>query len=96
MHGKSLPLAVVLNVIRQNKAEEQVRVCKALDIAGSRVQFILKNDDKIKECWQTTTPSSTSQLTTTLCTSNHKPDFSTKYTQHLELITTDVYAKSTT
>jgi hypothetical protein len=50
MHGKSLPLAVVLNVIRQNKAEEQVRVCKALDIAGSRVQFILKNDDKIKEC----------------------------------------------
>jgi hypothetical protein len=31
-----------------------------------------------------------------LCTSNHKPDFSTKYTQHLELITTEVYAESTT
>lgn len=95
MRGKSLPVAVKLNVTRHTKAEIQFNVCKALDKTGSRVQSILKNDDKIKECWQTATPLSTSQLNSTLCTSNHKPDFSTKYTQHLELITTEEYAKST-
>jgi len=47
MHGKSLPLAVKLHVTKHIKAENHF---KALDIAGSTVQSILKNDDKIKEC----------------------------------------------
>jgi hypothetical protein len=50
MHGKSLPVAVKLNVTRHTKAEIQFNVCKALDIAGSTVQPILKNDNKIKKC----------------------------------------------
>ena len=45
MHRKSLPLAAKLNVSRHIKAENQFNVCKALDIAGSLVQSILKNDD---------------------------------------------------
>jgi len=49
MHRKSLPLAAKLNVTRHIKVENQFNVCKALDIAGSTVQSILKNDDKINE-----------------------------------------------
>lgn len=95
MHRKSLPPAAKLNVTRHIKAENQFNVCKALDIAGSIVQTILKNDDKIKKNCQIATPLSATQLNSTLCTSNHKPDFSTTYTQHLELVTTEVYAEST-
>jgi hypothetical protein len=47
---KSLSLAVKLDVIRCIKAgERQIDVCKALGLAGSTVQCILKNEDKIKD-----------------------------------------------
>jgi hypothetical protein len=41
---------VELDVIRRiEEAERQIDVCKALDLAGSTVQCILKNEDKIKD-----------------------------------------------
>jgi hypothetical protein len=47
---KSLSLAVKLDVIRRIKAgERQIHVCKVLGLAGSTVQCILKNEDKIKD-----------------------------------------------
>jgi hypothetical protein len=45
-----LALAMKLNVIRHTKAEYQLKVCKVIDIEGSTVQSILKNNDKLKEC----------------------------------------------
>jgi hypothetical protein len=46
-----LSLAVKLDVIRriEEAGECQIDVCKALDLAGSTVQCILKNEDKIKD-----------------------------------------------
>jgi hypothetical protein len=46
---KILSLAVKLDVIRciEEAGECQIDVCKALDLAGSTVQCILKNEDKI-------------------------------------------------
>jgi hypothetical protein len=42
--------AVKLDVIRRIEAGEfQIDVCKALGLAGSTVQCILKNEDKIKD-----------------------------------------------
>jgi hypothetical protein len=47
---KILSLAVKLDVIRHTEeAGERQIVCKALDLAGSTVQCILKNEDKIKD-----------------------------------------------
>jgi hypothetical protein len=48
---KILSLAVKLNVIRHTEeaGERQIDVCKALDLARSTVQCILKNEDKIKD-----------------------------------------------
>jgi hypothetical protein len=48
---KILSLAVKLDVIRriEEAGERQIDVCKALDLAGSTVQCILKNEDKIKD-----------------------------------------------
>jgi hypothetical protein len=47
---KILSLAVRLDVITHTEeAECQIDVCKALDLAGSTVQCILKNEDKIKD-----------------------------------------------
>jgi hypothetical protein len=42
---------VKLDVIKHIEAagERQIDVCKALDLAGSTVQCILKNEDKIKD-----------------------------------------------
>jgi hypothetical protein len=46
---KIFSLAVKLDVIRcTEEAGERYIVCKALDLAGSNVQCILKNKDKIK------------------------------------------------
>jgi hypothetical protein len=48
---KSCHIAVKLDVIRriEEAGECQTDVCKALDLAGSTVQCILKNEDKIKD-----------------------------------------------
>jgi hypothetical protein len=48
---KVLSLAVKLDVIRhiEEAGECQIDVWKALDLAGSTVQCILKNKDKIKD-----------------------------------------------
>jgi hypothetical protein len=47
---KVLSLAVKLDVTRRIEAgERQIDVCKALGLAGSTVQCILKNEDKIKD-----------------------------------------------
>jgi hypothetical protein len=47
---KGLSLAVKLDVIRRIEAgERQIDVCKGLGLAGSTVQCILKNEDKIKD-----------------------------------------------
>jgi hypothetical protein len=48
---KILSLAVKLDVIRriEEAGERHTDVCKALDLAGSTVQCILKNEDKIKD-----------------------------------------------
>jgi hypothetical protein len=48
---KILSLAVKLNVIRHTEeaGERQTDVCKALDLAQSTVQCILKNEDKINK-----------------------------------------------
>jgi hypothetical protein len=46
---KILSLAVKLDVIRRIEEERQIDVCKALDLAGSTVQCILKNEDRIKD-----------------------------------------------
>jgi hypothetical protein len=48
---KILSLAVKLDVIRriEEAGERQIDVCKALDLAESTVQCILKNEDKIKD-----------------------------------------------
>jgi hypothetical protein len=48
---KILSLAVKLDVIRciEEAGELQIDVCKVLDLAGSTVQCILKNEDKIKD-----------------------------------------------
>jgi hypothetical protein len=60
---KSLSLAVKLDVFRCVEARErQIDVCKALDLAGSTVQCILKNEDKIKECGKTATSLSATKL----------------------------------
>jgi hypothetical protein len=40
---------VKLGVIRRTEAEHQIDVCKALGLAGSIVQCIFKNEDKIKD-----------------------------------------------
>jgi hypothetical protein len=42
---------VTLDIIRhiEEAGERQIDVCKALDLAGSTVQCILKNEDKIKD-----------------------------------------------
>jgi hypothetical protein len=49
LNRRILSLAVKLDVIRRVEAgERQIDVCKALDLAGSTVQCILKNEDKIK------------------------------------------------
>jgi hypothetical protein len=42
---------VKLEVIRriEEAGKSQIDVCKALDLAGSTVQCILKNEDKIKD-----------------------------------------------
>jgi hypothetical protein len=47
---KILSLAVKLDVIRriEEAGECQIDACKAVDLAGSTVQCILKNEDKIK------------------------------------------------
>jgi hypothetical protein len=46
---KSLSLALKLDAIRHIEAgERQTDVCKALGLAGSTAQCILKNEDKIK------------------------------------------------
>jgi hypothetical protein len=46
---KILSLAVKLDVIRcTEEARERQIVCKALDLAGSTVRRIMKNEDKIK------------------------------------------------
>jgi hypothetical protein len=60
---KCLSLAVKLDVIRCIEAgERQIDVCKALDMTGSTVRCILKNEDKIKECGKTGTPLSAIKL----------------------------------
>jgi hypothetical protein len=47
---KILTLAVKLDVIKHTEeAGECHIVCKALDLAGSTVRCILKNEDKIKD-----------------------------------------------
>jgi hypothetical protein len=48
---KILSLAVKLDVIRriEEAGEHQIDICKALDLAGSTVRYILKNEDKIKD-----------------------------------------------
>jgi hypothetical protein len=48
---KILSLAVKLDVVRhiEEAGKRQIDVCKALDMAGSIVQCILKNEDKIKD-----------------------------------------------
>jgi hypothetical protein len=48
---KTLSLAVKLDVIRhiEEAGDRQIDACKALDLAGSTVQCILKNEDKIKD-----------------------------------------------
>jgi hypothetical protein len=45
-----MSLAVKLDVIRRTEeaGERQIDVCKALGLAGSTVQCIFKNEDKIK------------------------------------------------
>jgi hypothetical protein len=48
---KILSLAVKLDVIRriEEAGERHIDVGKALDLAGSTVQCVLKNEDKIKD-----------------------------------------------
>jgi hypothetical protein len=47
---KILSLAVKLDVIRRiEEAGARQIVCKALDLAGSTIQYILKNEDTIKD-----------------------------------------------
>jgi hypothetical protein len=48
---KILSLAVKLDVIRhiEEAGECQIDVCKVLDLPGSTVQCIFKNEDKIKD-----------------------------------------------
>jgi hypothetical protein len=48
---KILSLAVKLDVIRciEEAGERQISVCRVLDLAGSTVQCILKNENKIKD-----------------------------------------------
>jgi hypothetical protein len=63
---KSLSLTVKLDVIKRIEAgERQIDVCKALDLAGSTVRCILKNEDKIKECGKTEPPLSATKLNRT-------------------------------
>jgi hypothetical protein len=46
---KILSLAVKLDVITRTEEAEHQIVCKALDLVGSTVRCILKNEDKIKD-----------------------------------------------